>query len=762
MIVQCAACKARFKIADEKVTARGVKVRCTKCATTFVVRKDNAAPAPDAVPIGGKPPAGNAGSPPTGRPGPAPKATTLPPGALSRLESKVDPFAPFQTSELQPAVDPFVGAAARPAARSDDPFADLDLGQPAAPTPPAGVLDIAMPDLIGVGNAPMPPAPSPAPQAVRADPFASLGSQSPAARPAADPFGSLGAPSQAPPRPAADPFATLDAHEPPSRLAVDPFAALQGSATTARPAAPAADPFAALRAAAPAQAPRAAVPHDPFAAMQPAPPAPRPAVPSDPFASLSPPPQRPAAIANDPFAAMQAAPRPSAPVDPFAALHEAAQVRPVAAASPRVAVPGGGDPFANLDLGRSQPGPAAPPASAIPPLDLGAALGAPADPFANAVGGPGPGTFGLGPSEPSGGPLAGASFGEIDLGASPSGLELNAPAHPSQGGDDPFLKAAAAAELFGPRSPAPRQQTPMPAAAQPSIPLATERPSRPMRSLSAPEAGEAAAAAARAVAGAKWSRQVPTGKTERRRSTASSLLGSAMVALLGIGLLAVSFYGTIRAAAGEIQGMEAAGILGDLVPEEVTNGLFETSADRTIFYVRGKLRNIGVAPVGPVGIRVELLSGSAVARNATAPAGALPSPEDVYGLISPAALGSLNRRLAQSSAPIAAGETADFFVAFYEYPDDLAFHQIRVEPQPFDKAMREQPGAPKKPEAAASPAPLQEARANGESAAAGAAQPVVAPPAAAPKKAQSAPAPAAVRQAKGDKVRFAPPAADKD
>jgi predicted Zn finger-like uncharacterized protein len=39
MIVKCDQCQTRFKIPDEKVTERGVKVRCTKCQNTFRVKK---------------------------------------------------------------------------------------------------------------------------------------------------------------------------------------------------------------------------------------------------------------------------------------------------------------------------------------------------------------------------------------------------------------------------------------------------------------------------------------------------------------------------------------------------------------------------------------------------------------------------------------------------------------------------------------------------------------------------------------------------
>jgi predicted Zn finger-like uncharacterized protein len=39
MIVECGECSTKFKIADEKITSRGVKVRCSKCKHLFVVKK---------------------------------------------------------------------------------------------------------------------------------------------------------------------------------------------------------------------------------------------------------------------------------------------------------------------------------------------------------------------------------------------------------------------------------------------------------------------------------------------------------------------------------------------------------------------------------------------------------------------------------------------------------------------------------------------------------------------------------------------------
>ncbi len=45
MIVKCEQCQTRFKIPDDKVTEKGVKVRCTKCSHTFRVTRDMAQPA---------------------------------------------------------------------------------------------------------------------------------------------------------------------------------------------------------------------------------------------------------------------------------------------------------------------------------------------------------------------------------------------------------------------------------------------------------------------------------------------------------------------------------------------------------------------------------------------------------------------------------------------------------------------------------------------------------------------------------------------
>ena len=57
MIVKCEQCQTRFKIPDEKVTDKGVKVRCNKCGHTFRVTRDMAQPASPSQQLPSVPPA---------------------------------------------------------------------------------------------------------------------------------------------------------------------------------------------------------------------------------------------------------------------------------------------------------------------------------------------------------------------------------------------------------------------------------------------------------------------------------------------------------------------------------------------------------------------------------------------------------------------------------------------------------------------------------------------------------------------------------
>ncbi len=62
MIIQCEKCKTRFRLDDSRVSEAGVRVRCSRCAHTFVVRRDTPDEEPDFDSLlrgfGEEPPAG--------------------------------------------------------------------------------------------------------------------------------------------------------------------------------------------------------------------------------------------------------------------------------------------------------------------------------------------------------------------------------------------------------------------------------------------------------------------------------------------------------------------------------------------------------------------------------------------------------------------------------------------------------------------------------------------------------------------------------
>ncbi|UCD86166.1 MAG: zinc-ribbon domain-containing protein [Deltaproteobacteria bacterium] len=53
MVVICEKCQTRFRLADDKISAKGVKVRCSKCQHTFVVKKASAEPGGTSTPPSG-------------------------------------------------------------------------------------------------------------------------------------------------------------------------------------------------------------------------------------------------------------------------------------------------------------------------------------------------------------------------------------------------------------------------------------------------------------------------------------------------------------------------------------------------------------------------------------------------------------------------------------------------------------------------------------------------------------------------------------
>ena len=185
--VECESCKAPYTIDERRIPAGGLRVRCPKCATTFVIRKPGASMRPAAAapkPAPAAAPAAPAASEPPGldlpavpAPGPArprTRSATIAfagaPGALpgsADLDSfKLPATPPAQPSEssVPPPVRP--PAAAKPAAPAE-PVAPRIAPAPAKPPPPSAPKHDDLPALAG-----LPPVPAaggdkgPAPRAV--------------------------------------------------------------------------------------------------------------------------------------------------------------------------------------------------------------------------------------------------------------------------------------------------------------------------------------------------------------------------------------------------------------------------------------------------------------------------------------------------------------------------------------------------------------------------------------------------------------------
>lgn len=218
MVIECPACKTKFKLPDEKVVPTGVSVRCSKCATTFSVRRDAAGGATTTVI-----------APPPAAPTPAPAPATSAPAA-----TPATPFGGTPPTAASPA-NPFGGGTA-PASPAN-PFGGAPA--PAAPpTPFAPGSPAGAPNPFAAGSAP--PAVAPNPFAGAPNPFA------PAAAPATgapvNPFAPGAAPQPA------NPFAPAAGGAPPAPAGgLDPFAAAAFASQndpgmTAPEAAPSIDP----------------------------------------------------------------------------------------------------------------------------------------------------------------------------------------------------------------------------------------------------------------------------------------------------------------------------------------------------------------------------------------------------------------------------------------------------------------------------------------------------------------------------------------
>lgn len=311
MIVQCAKCSTKFKIADDKVTAAGVKVRCSKCKNIFVVKKDQA-------------PAGDESAPEAA----APQQFSLPPPP-SALQDNI--FSQPTRVAPPPAGGDFPIPAPAVALGNGRSLADLiDLDSDDQPFPPASSPPTPVPPPLPATS---PPAPVPPPPP--ATPLSELGE---------DLFKDLGD-IEIPPPPAEQPPAPAGPLPPPPEASV---ASIPPVAAPAPPAPAASQPPASP---APAEVPgvvQAPEIDDPFADIDlgPSPASPAPAAPATPPA----PPQESDDLfgsLGDPFAGVGSpAAAPFLPPEATAGDTSGEPSFSPSPPSPPPAASGGEDPFA--------------------------------------------------------------------------------------------------------------------------------------------------------------------------------------------------------------------------------------------------------------------------------------------------------------------------------------------------------------------------------------------------------------------------------
>ena len=112
-------------------------------------------------------------------------------------------------------------------------------------------------------------------------------------------------------------------------------------------------------------------------------------------------------------------------------------------------------------------------------------------------------------------------------------------------------------------------------------------------------------------------------------------------------------------------------------PLEVTPGTYETRSGRWLLYVRGRVQNRG-APKSRVRVRAEVWDGAQAVKTGETLAGAIASPEELWRAATTADVEALRARLLGAATPVADGQEADFLVLLDEAPRDLSGLRLKV------------------------------------------------------------------------------------
>jgi predicted Zn finger-like uncharacterized protein len=303
-------------------------------------------------------------------------------------------------------------------------------------------------------------------------------------------------------------------------------------------------------------------------------------------------------------------------------------------------------PLPAFDFGPPPPGPqnaGGPPAPAFPAMDLGAP---PARPMSSApvdMSGPIPGAGGG----------ADGFFASTDSGSS----SLSS------------IDGATARSMFDlpPQSDAPPQTLP-------DIP--PPEPEQPHNNL------VERVAVARVSAPKEPTAPQVTDEPPRRRSVVGIVVNLMVAAILVLGLVVVgSAYlneGKLSTDSLSIESLKntfAPSV--EFVASDVSNGLYETRAGRSVFFVRGEVTNRSANTVKVV-VKAEIVEDGKVVRGGESWAGDPATPEEIFLIDSTEALEALNRRVEKRSIAVPPEASAAFVVPFTEFPPDLRGFRVRV------------------------------------------------------------------------------------
>jgi hypothetical protein len=115
----------------------------------------------------------------------------------------------------------------------------------------------------------------------------------------------------------------------------------------------------------------------------------------------------------------------------------------------------------------------------------------------------------------------------------------------------------------------------------------------------------------------------------------------------------------------------------EFVASDVSNGLYETRAGRSVFFVRGEVTNRSANTVKVV-VKAEIVEDGKVVRGGESWAGDPATPEEIFLIDSTEALEALNRRVEKRSIAVPPEASAAFVVPFTEFPPDLRGFRVRV------------------------------------------------------------------------------------